>query len=567
MSTTAPTPAPGKPGPAPAPVVAVAKPAPANAASSPTPAPAPVPAPDGHEVEDSGIVASIKDWVYHDAPAVLISTVVHTVMFLVLALVLGNAVSEEKKPQGPEFVATETESTEQPEIERFDLGDPQYEPSELDPNLMDKYDPVPQEAEFNDDSPNFEKRGGGTESKADTNLGGLGLNINASGLGPTAKGGGGFDGGGGFGKSAGKGGDGMGFGGRGAGKREAISGGGTKSTERAVNAALNWIARHQNPDGSWSIEHNTKGCKDGVCNGGGSAKSDVGATALGLLPFLAAGQTHMNKGLYQATVTRGLQYLVRIQKQNGALSPASGHEMYEHGLATIALCEAYGMTQDTKIGYAAQAACDYLAAAQNPQGGWRYKPRSGDTDTSVVGWCVMGLKSGVMAGLKVNPEILAKAKTDLERASSGYKKGKFGYMPGRPATPPMTGAGLLCMQYLGTPRESAQLGEGIEYLMANQPDEKKTNCYYWYYATQVLHNVPGPEWETWNRKMRRILVDTQERGGCKEGSWNPAGDPWGDNGGRLMTTALSCLTLEVYYRYLPLYKLDKDQAEKDLANK
>jgi hypothetical protein len=537
--------------------------APANAAGPAAAAQAPL----AEEVDEGGFMSSIKDWAVNDAPAMLISTIVHTVLFLVLALALGSAVETTQKPKGPEFVATDTESTDQPELQAFDLGDPQYDPSDLDPNLMDKYDPVPQEAEFNDDSPNFEKKGGGTTSTADSNLGGLGLNINASGLGPAAKGGGGFDGGGGFGKSAGKGGDGAGFGGRGAGKRDAISGGGTKNTERAVNAALSWIARHQNPEGSWSIMHNTKACKDGGCNGGGSAKSDVGATAMGLLPFLASGQTHMNKGLYQATVTKGLQYLVRIQKQNGALSPASGHEMYEHGLATIALCEAYGMTQDPKIGYAAQAACDYLVAAQNPQGGWRYKPRAADTDTSVVGWCVMGLKSGVMAGLKVNPEILTKAKTDLEKASSGYKKGKFGYSPGRPATPAMTGAGLLCMQYLGTPRESGQIGEGIEYLMANQPDQKKTNCYYWYYATQVLHNVPGPEWETWNRKMRRILVDTQERGGCKEGSWNPAGDPWGDNGGRLMVTSLSCLTLEVYYRYLPLYKLDKDQADKDLANK
>jgi hypothetical protein len=285
-----------------------------------------------------------------------------------------------------------------------------------------------------------------------------------------------------------------------------------------------------------------------------------------LLPFLASGQTHLTKGPYQVTVTKGLQYLVRIQKQpSGALAPNDGHEMYEHGLATIALCEAFGMTQDPKIGYAAQLALDYLSAAQNPAGGWRYKPRSADTDTSVVGWCVMGLKSGVMAGLKVNPDILAKAKTDLEKAASGYKKGKFGYMPGRPPTPPMTGAGLLCMQYMGAARDAGNLSEGIEYLMANQPDPKKRNIYYWYYATQVLHNVPGPEWETWNRKMRRVLVESQERGGCKEGSWNPQGDPWGDNGGRLMVTSLSCLTLEVYYRYLPLYKLDKDGADKDLA--
>ncbi len=90
----------------------------------------------------------------------------------------------------------------------------------------------------------------------------------------------------------------------------------------------------------------------------------------------------MSKGPYQLTVTKGLQNLIRVQKQNGALAPNDGHEMYEHGLATIALCEAYWDDQGHQGRYAAQAACDYLAAAQNTPGGWRYKPRSPDTDTS-----------------------------------------------------------------------------------------------------------------------------------------------------------------------------------------
>ncbi|MGC4004179.1 MAG: hypothetical protein QM811_14095 [Pirellulales bacterium] len=227
-------------------------------------------------------------------------------------------------------------------------------------------------------------------------------------------------------------------------------------------------------------------------------------------------------------------------------------------MATITLCEAYGMTQDQKIGYSAQAALDYIQSAQNPKGGWRYKPRAADTDTSVVGWQIMALKSGVMAGLQVNPIVLEKAKTDLKTAASGYKGGRFAYMPGRAATPAMTGAGLLCMQYLGTERDDPLLAEGIEYLMKNPPDAGRPNIYYWYYATQVLHNIPGPEWEAWNRKIRRVLVERQESQGCRKGSWDPRGDQWGDNGGRLMVTALSCLTLEVYYRYLPLYKLDRE---------
>lgn len=94
---------------------------------------------------------------------------------------------------------------------------------------------------------------------------------------------------------------------------------------------------------------------------------------------------------------------------------------------------------------------------------------------------------------------------------------------------------------------------------------QQKNVYYWYYATQVLHNVPGPEWDKWNRQMRRVLIESQSKEGCAAGSWDPGKpykDAWADAGGRLMLTSLSALTLEVYYRYLPLYKLDTQAALK-----
>jgi hypothetical protein len=110
------------------------------------------------------------------------------------------------------------------------------------------------------------------------------------------------------------------------------------------------------------------------------------------------------------------------------------------------------------------------------------------------------------------------------------------------------------------PRTNPVMVEGTAYLMDNLPDVETHNLYYWYYATQVLHNQPGKDWETWNRKMRRLLIDTQSKEGCAAGSWNCTNgkDQWAEHGGRLMMTSLAALTLEVYYRYLPLYKLDKE---------
>jgi hypothetical protein len=531
--------------------------------SAPNTKPTPEPTDNSAHEPSASLWFTAQDWLFNDAPSWLISTIVHVVLFLVLALALGNSVSEKKPVESATFTADSTEDNVPFSFEPLKIDKSDDQPRELDlnpeptpPEILMDVGPIESR---NPDQP--ESPGGGLP--APEKMFGDINRIFATGPGPLAQGSGGLVTPNGTSTKPGHGGPDESLRNRGK-PGIGITGGPTRITEKSVAAALRWIARHQNADGSWSINHNQKNCRDGVCNGGGSSKADVGATALALLPFLAAGQTHKIPGQYQATIERGLQYLVRIQKQNGALAPASSHEMYEHGLATIALCEAYGMSLDKRLEYPAQAAIEYLQSAQNPQGGWRYKPRSTDTDTSVVGWQVMALKSGQMAGLNVKPQVLELAKADLKRASSGYKGGKFGYMPGRPATPAMTGAGLLCMQYLGTQREDPLLAEGIEYLMQNQPDVKKHNIYYWYYATQVLHNVPGPEWDNWNRKMRRVLSETQETEGCLNGSWSPQGDPWGDNGGRLMVTAMSCLTLEVYYRYLPLYKLDKDAAEKDL---
>jgi hypothetical protein len=104
--------------------------------------------------------------------------------------------------------------------------------------------------------------------------------------------------------------------------------------------------------------------------------------------------------------------------------------------------------------------------------------------------------------------------------------------------------------------------EGVQFLVSQPPAVERRNVYYWYYATQVMHNVPGADWDNWNRKMRKLLITTQSKTGCAEGSWDPAEpvkDPFGEHGGRIMTTSLSALTLEVYYRYLPLYKLEENE--------
>ncbi|MBC7822127.1 MAG: terpene cyclase/mutase family protein, partial [Planctomycetaceae bacterium] len=290
-------------------------------------------------------------------------------------------------------------------------------------------------------------------------------------------------------------------------EKQLAEAGGTEESERSVAAAINWLARHQNPDGSWGCANFEKQCKDPSCKahlkqggfnqGGGGADYQAAATAFGLLPLLAAGQTHQTKGPYQKVVDNGLLWLTK--NQNEETGRFGNGNMYEHGLATIAICEAYGLTKDLKLRNLAQGAIRFTEDAQNDvSGGWHYTanpPTVGDT--SVLGWQYMSLVSAQLAGLKVNPQSLANAKRFLASVSKGKSSGLFSYIPESGPAPAMSSVGLLCKQYEGINRTDPAMVEGMNYVMANL-NGAKHDSYFLYYATQVMHNLSGTEWEKWN---------------------------------------------------------------------
>jgi hypothetical protein len=543
----------------------------------------------------------LADWARLDGPWWAASFVFHALLMCVLMLLatLFGVVDQAVSGEAPEFESTQAnEKPEQPLIP-FDVGEPPLDPSELSTESLSlNQAPDPKDDEKPEGSPGLssENLGGGMLTGADDapSLGGLGGGFDVLGMGAGIgnRGTGGVGSGVGTGTRPGSGGAETGFAGRSSTGKKTGTGafGGTRRTERAVGAALNWLARHQNSDGSWGMSDYRVHCpKDDVCGGPGNHISPAGATALSLLPFLGAGQTPYTKGPYQTQVGRGLVWLMKNQEATGDLAPKAQHKMYSHGLATIVLCEAYGLIRSQRqgeraqvehLGERAQLAVNFIQSAQNATGGWRYEIEDRDADTSVVAWQVMALKSAHMAGLKVNPAVFSRAKQCLETCAKGDHGGLFSYQPKDGPTPPMTAAALLCYQYLGTRRDSPAVEEGVRLLMRNMPDNANRDTYYWYYATQVMHNIPGPDWDAWNRQMRKTLIETQCKKGCATGSWDPikpSEDKWGPAGGRVMSTALSTLSLEVYYRFLPLYKLDQQDllkledlsrtSEKDPAEK
>jgi hypothetical protein len=330
--------------------------------------------------------------------------------------------------------------------------------------------------------------------------------------------------------------------------------GGNSASEAAVAKALKWIARHQLEDGGWSFDHTLgPGNFRNSRNPGDMPNARNAATAMALLPFLGAGQTHL-EGEYKPVVEGGLNFLIRNQKakSGGGSFEEGGGNMYSHGLASIVICEALSMTKDSRLIVPAQASLNYISYAQDPVGGgWRYQARQ-PGDTSVVGWQLMALKSGSMAYLDVPGPVIKKSVMYLDTVSDG-NGAYYGYAgPGRGTS--TTAIGLLCRMYLGWEQDHPSLKDGIKYLADTGPSlGNDANMYYDYYATQVMRHNGGDYWEKWNKEMRDFLIKEQADKGNETGSWH-FDHNWGKHGGRLYNTSMATMILEVYYRHLPIYK-------------
>jgi hypothetical protein len=332
--------------------------------------------------------------------------------------------------------------------------------------------------------------------------------------------------------------------------------GATPDTEKAVKAALKWLAGNQESDGRWSARRHGAGYETrtaGRDRQGAGAQADTGMTGLALLALLASGHTH-REGDYNTNVRRGLQYLLGVQRSDGGLGGDAANFEYNycHAMATLALSEAYGMTGDPALAAPVRRAIEYTLANQNAtSGGWRYNPWD-PGDTSQLGWQLMSLKSAELAGISLPEKARAGVVRFLDSVSSGPHRGLAAYRTGEAVTRPMTAEALMCRQLLGLNSESPKAREAGDYLLEQLPGRGEDNVYYWYYGTLAMYQLQGIHWQRWNEALQRKLVASQITSGASSGTWDPD-RVWGGYGGRVYSTALSALCLEVYYRYLPLY--------------
>jgi hypothetical protein len=267
---------------------------------------------------------------------------------------------------------------------------------------------------------------------------------------------------------------------------------------------------------------------------------------LALMALLGAGYTDRS-GPYQTQVRSAIDYLLsRIQRTDFGGNLAEG-SMYAQGIATIALSESFTMTRDARLEEPTKSAMKYIVTAQHPAGGWRYSPGE-PGDMTVTGWQLMALKSCEMAGVDVPNKTWTSARKFID-ALGDSSSGWYGYQePEQRIT--TTSIALLMKMYLGLDQNDAGLQSGIAHLIAAGPSE--TDIYFDFYATQVLHHAGARQWSQWNQQMRDFLIERQSTDGHAAGSWH-FDDPHGNVGGRLYSTAMAVMILEVYYRFMPLY--------------
>ena len=316
--------------------------------------------------------------------------------------------------------------------------------------------------------------------------------------------------------------------------------GGTPECEDAVVKCLNWLKDTQNTDGSWTGDH------------------PVAMTGLALLVYLGHCETPQSPE-YGETVLKAITYLTDVgMKNDGRLSNKDATNIqwvYDHGIATYALAEAYTFCSQLKIDIpnldtVTKQAGDMIMQGQNNSGGWVYKFASADEgDNSIGFWQIQALKACKHTALWPNKKFnrtIREALNWLEKVQGN--DGAIGYRNNPETSPGLTGGGVLAFQ-MWDKGSTGATRKGVKWIAENAKfdwGQDNSNLYYHYYHAQAMINQGGNEWNDYNNLFRDKLVKAQN----PDGSWNQGGIHHGPVNVH-MSTCLATLMLEVYYRFLP----------------
>jgi hypothetical protein len=344
----------------------------------------------------------------------------------------------------------------------------------------------------------------------------------------------------------------------------------TAQSEEALAHGLQWLARNQGAQGNWE-------------------SNDLGLVGMGALAFMAAGHLP-GRGHYGDTVQRALDYVIRNQQPSGLLNIAgSQRDMYNHGLSTFVLGQAYGMTGDARVGGVLDRALKRIAETQCDDGGRNYEATRGPNghDLSLAVMQAKALRSAVDSGLDVSPRVIQLAISGVRlyyspigcprNASEETQKqypGQFNYnRGGNDHHLAMAAAGVVCLQEFAQ-YDDWRIEKNMEVICEairghDHPQKARSRSrpksralfdpYTLYYIGQALYQVGGARWKECYPLLRDGLIASQAHGGTSPGGGNSRDDGvWHSGGhvggrpGELYMTAVACFILAMPNRYLPI---------------
>ena len=315
----------------------------------------------------------------------------------------------------------------------------------------------------------------------------------------------------------------------------------TREGKASIQMALQFLASRQRADGSMS----------------GDMGQTSGIVASAALAWMCQGNLP-GEGPYGKNVAKAIDYLLNSCQASGLIFKGQDqHVMYHHGLASIALAEAWGQTRDKRIHDKLKNAIELIIRTQNEKGGWRYMPKVADDDLSVTVMLLLALRGAKDAGISVPKETIDRAVSYVERCRSEKDQAGlqgFAYQPGQGKKWSTTAAGVMSLMLCGNYKPS-QLKDGLEYLMKGRlnKEDKEWFIYGHYYAAQAMYQAGANEkfkdyWQKWYPDVAHSLFERQKTSGPERGTFQA------DRGPEIWGTSMCVLILGIPYRYLPIYQ-------------
>ena len=311
-------------------------------------------------------------------------------------------------------------------------------------------------------------------------------------------------------------------------------------TEVVIKGAIKWLAAKQQPNGSWTT--------------GRGNEHPVAMTGYTLICFMSAGHLP-GEGEYGKNVTRGMNYLLSCVRADGYITNGGESNMYNHGIAAIALAELYGQTRDPKLKQKLDLAIKLIVNCQNQQGGWRYRPAIVDGDISVTVLQLVAARAALNSGIEVPQSTIDKG-VSFVKSCYDKRSGGFTYQPrGNPPGFARTAAAIYSLQVCGK-YDEAEVKTGADYLL-NKPATTTGEWYTYgnFYAAPAMYMVGGKGWETWYARLKKSLIEDAGSKFKKEGPDMNYWEPFDGQGvGPVYATAVYTTILAMPYHYIPLYQ-------------